>query len=389
MKNKINVAELLKDCPKGMKLDCSMYDDAELDSVDNNEKATFPIRVRRKDGNFITLTKYGQYIYESWAKCVIFPLGKTTWEGFVPPCNFKDGDIVFYNNTIAIFKEWGDETLFRTYVVTYLHCDSFIDVNVPLFGKSVRKEIRLATEEEKQKLFRAIKENGCEWNAETKTLEVIVPKFKDGDIVVTSLGNIAIVSHKICSNIYRTHCFFYKPNARIFATGDSVGAERLATEEEKETLFQAIKENGYKWNKETKTLEKLVEPKFKVGDRIRLKENHNYIYTITGIREEENKYGCGVTFVLKFSEQDNWELVPNKFDITTLKPFESRVLVRDGNNDEWRGHFFSHHYKGSDRPYICIGQEGLSEYRFCIPFEGNEYLLGKTEDCIEFYKTWK
>ena len=45
---------------------------------------------------------------------------------------------------------------------------------------------------------------------------------------------------------------------------------RLATEEEKQKLFDAIKTNGYCWNAETKTLEKL--PKFKVRDRIK------YIY---------------------------------------------------------------------------------------------------------------
>ena len=31
------------------------------------------------------------------SKCVIFPKGKTTWEGFVPPCKFKDGDILTTN----------------------------------------------------------------------------------------------------------------------------------------------------------------------------------------------------------------------------------------------------------------------------------------------------
>jgi hypothetical protein len=33
-------------------------------------------------------------------------------------------------------------------------------VKVPLFGKNVRKEIRFATEEEKKKLFKAIKDYG-------------------------------------------------------------------------------------------------------------------------------------------------------------------------------------------------------------------------------------
>lgn len=34
MEQKINIAELLKDCPKGMELDCLMYEDVYFDYVD-------------------------------------------------------------------------------------------------------------------------------------------------------------------------------------------------------------------------------------------------------------------------------------------------------------------------------------------------------------------
>jgi hypothetical protein len=30
----------------------------------------------------------------------------------------------------------------------------------------------------------------------------------------------------------------------------------------------------------------------------------------------------------------------------------------------------------------------LAEYKQCIPYEGNEHLLGTTNDCDNFYKTW-
>lgn len=30
MENKINIAELLEDCPKGMELDCIIYDNVEF-----------------------------------------------------------------------------------------------------------------------------------------------------------------------------------------------------------------------------------------------------------------------------------------------------------------------------------------------------------------------
>lgn len=90
MENKINIAELLKDCPQGMELDCVMYDNVTLVSVDDREGTIFPIKISRKSGIHITLTEYGQLSNIDCAKCVIFPKGKTTWEGFHKP--FKDGD---------------------------------------------------------------------------------------------------------------------------------------------------------------------------------------------------------------------------------------------------------------------------------------------------------
>lgn len=131
-----------------------------------------------------------------------------------------------------------------------------------------------------------------------------------------------------------------------------------------------------------KTLEKLIIPKFKIGDRIRSVISLSY-YTIIGIEDDQyviqpdepEKFPYHIDFDLEI----NYELVP-KFDINALKPFESRVLVRDKNTDEWRGHFFSHYDSNSDRPYVCIGVEGINEYKQCIPYEGNEHLLGSSQE---------
>ena len=295
---KINIAELLKDCPQGMELDCTIWDNVTFECVDDREE--FSIIIRLSDGCLEAVTDYGCYSDNDGAKCVIFPKGKTTWEGFVPPCEFKDGDIVYVksnkqNEYIIIFKEIRNEHIHKYVCFAYQH--------------------------------------------------------------------LSIDKCALC------HLF----DAEII---------RLATEEEKAKLFQTIKDNGYRWNAETKTLEKLIQPKFKVGNRIRLKENHNYIYTITGIREKENKYECGVTFVLRFSEQDNWELAPDKFDITSLKPFD-QVLVRDFDNTPWEIEFFSRLLDG--KQFKCFE---LS-YVQCIPYKGNEHLLGKKDDCNEYFKTWK
>jgi hypothetical protein len=172
MKNKINVAELLKDCPSGMELDCTMYDDIRFYEI--TDDPIFPIRIKRIDGATITLTKYGGYAdIGPSAKCVIFPKGKTTWKGFHRP--FKEGDIVFVND------EYSDATF--TYVAilkrienndsVFVHC--FYNYDDDVFSTHEYLcdgyNTRFATEEEKQRLFDAIKANGYKWNEETKTLE--------------------------------------------------------------------------------------------------------------------------------------------------------------------------------------------------------------------------
>ena len=178
MKDKINVAELLKDCPKGMELYSPIFGKVYLDKI--RPHLAIVVTTDKEQGDFKE-----EFLYDGRhgmnGECMLFPSkDKTTWEGFQRP--FKDGDVVCYSDSIAIFKEWGDETLFRTHVTAYLHGDSKIDVAIPLFGKSIRREARFATEEEKQKLFQAIKANGYKWNYETKTLEKLVePKFKVGD----------------------------------------------------------------------------------------------------------------------------------------------------------------------------------------------------------------
>ena len=301
MENKINIAELLKDCPQGMELDCTMYEDVHFDYVDKLNIIHCYIQCENYKTS-ITFNQHGTPNSVIKSKCVIFPKGKTTWEGFVPPYQFKDGDILFVKSVydwICIYKESkNDENLYKYVATQNPPYNTFIVYgDSPLCNKEDISEIRIASEEEKQK------------------------------------------------------------------------------------LFEAIKDNGYKWNEETKTLQKLIEPKFKVGDRVRHKNNHNVVFTITNIGDDY--YARGGKMAFSFDDQDTYELVPNKFDITTLKPFESRVLVRDINTDNWIGAFYSHH---KQRRFYTIGS---SYYYQLIPYEGNEHLLDTTRDCDDFYKTWQ
>lgn len=91
-----------------------------------------------------------------------------------------------------------------------------------------------------------------------------------------------------------------------------------ASKEIKKKLFKVIKEAGYNWNSKTLELEKIEKVKF--------------------------------------------------------KPFD-KVLVRNVEHVEWRISFFSS-YSNETYKYKCIN----GNYKYCIPYEGNEHLVGTNKD---------
>lgn len=166
----IDIAELLKNCPQGMELNCLMFENVYFDKISDDKKAYYPILcyITDEKGNrsSISFTKNGCESMRYGAKCVIFPKGKTTWEGFVPFCQFKDGDIVTnIEGTVIIYME----------ITTCGYCGSFVSLDNynqfrPHYNAYLTGSLRIATEEEKQKLFDAIKANSYKWNAEKKKL---------------------------------------------------------------------------------------------------------------------------------------------------------------------------------------------------------------------------
>ena len=299
---KINLVEILKNCPRGMELNCVAYDNVSFDKISDDKKATYPIfcYITDEEGNrsSISFTENGCESKRYGAKCVIFPKSKTTWEGFVPPCKFKDGDIVATTNGryIGITTGGNSESSIPTYCV-----------------------IKISGE------FEAY--------------------------------------------------FGYKEKWMF---------SRFATEEEKEKLFDAIKEHGYKWNPETKTLEKLVKPKFKVGDTVRKIGDY-----ISGVVVDFDKdyfykieYNSGCISYVNIHAQDDWELIPDKFDVNTLKPFD-KVLARCSSLEKWRIQFFEKFDKTCKFPFICMG---YNKYTQCIPYEGNEHLLDTADSCSDYYQ---
>ena len=58
-----------------------------------------------------------------------------------------------------------------------------------------------------------------------------------------------------------------------------------------------------------------------------------------------------------------------------FKPFD-KVLARDSESDKWRCTFYSHFNSKGRYPHVTAS--GM--YTMCIPFEGNEHLVGTTKN---------
>lgn len=99
------------------------------------------------------------------------------------------------------------------------------------------------------------------------------PKYKDGDIVFeewTSGYAIGIVRGEFCSNSEQEYYAYINRKSDLYIR-DSVGClfrktDRFATKEEKQKLFDVLAKNGYKWNAETKELEKVL-PRVPKGEK--------------------------------------------------------------------------------------------------------------------------
>lgn len=118
MNNKINIAEILKDCPKGMKLYSPIYGKVELWNVNSN--SVYSIMTATSIDRAGSFTSEGR-LYEKYpsAECLLFPSSEMRdWTKF-----FKRGDVVWSkDNMYAIFEGWAndDYTKFNTTINFYV-----------------------------------------------------------------------------------------------------------------------------------------------------------------------------------------------------------------------------------------------------------------------------
>lgn len=137
MNNTINIAEILKDYPKGTKLYSPLFGNVTLEEVDSTGAAT--VKIMYKLNSFATFFKTGLYYNYEGAECLLFPSSKMRdWSKF-----FKRGDVVrsVDDRTLAVFKGWenNDYTSFYASIVHHAKVDKW-DEDIVLAVKSFYKE---------------------------------------------------------------------------------------------------------------------------------------------------------------------------------------------------------------------------------------------------------
>lgn len=122
-------------------------------------------------------------------------------------------------------------------------------------------------------------------------------------------------------------------------------------------------------------------------------ENTTYLEYL---RADGTFRGLGECIIFPSEEQRDWYkwqcpfVKGDKFDISTLIPYESKVLIRNTIGGYWQPAFWGAYtidHSDGLQHHDYLTTKGFTHY--CIPYDGNEHLLGTTDDCCVFYKTWE
>lgn len=335
MKEKINIAEILKDKPQRTILYDYLHNiDVEFDNVEITEIET-SIWCTRDKGGYNELFGYSKLgTLRGWLDGlqILLPSKEMRdWSKFA----WKKGDVLVSKdrNVHIIFEKFEDDayTKFRGKHYLWEEGGSMVSFEENEYYMQTSDFNKANKEDAQEYIHKIEKILGGKLNRETLEIEKTQPEFKDGDIVVTDAAPYSCYSKCIFilkgdlntnENSANSYVFFNINNNRIsFDVLDTTIRDRnihLATDSEKQQLFDAIEKDGKAWDADKKMI---IDLKPKVE----------------------------------------------------LKPFD-KVLVRDSKSDKWRANLFG--YIGKDGYYRCV----YANWVYCIPYIGNESLLGTTKD---------
>lgn len=324
MEEKINISEILKDKPKGIKLYSTAFGQMTYDDLAYGGRKIWLLTK-----NEIYKIYYSDGIYRKGGEVTLFPSKEMrNWSKFA----WKRGDVLVSNDgcTEVIFDKWYDDTYTSFYCKHYLDSEDENDIRyLEEFICSTWKYSLEDTESFLCYVTNIEERLGGKLNFETLEIEKH-QEFKDGDILScdedTYTKHTILIFHKdgdIKESIVSLvrHSKLVEDNEPI----DDFFLSRLyyAREDEKKELFDALAKEGKAWDADKKMIVNL-KPKIE------------------------------------------------------LKPFD-KVLVRDGKNEIWEPAFFFRNLSHLNvYNYQTVGGESRV---YCIPFnEETAKLIGTTDD---------
>ena len=314
METRLNIAEILKDKPQNTRLYSSTYGNCSFQEYTGD----FGIECQSQNGVQLNFNEYGHHSMEG--ECLLFPSKEMRdWSKFA----WKKGDVLMADvDNLCIFDKWNNNE-YTEFDAVFVTPDYRSDVLKTKYWHEVIGERVI-----KRYISKIERNYGGKLNLTTLKIEKTQPEFKNGDIAYADYGNkqvVFIVSGKTdlsegynsfialdlrgILDMGRRMSFFKKDICRL----------RLATEEEKQQLFDALAKEGKAWGAEKK---EIVDLKKKVE----------------------------------------------------LKPFD-KVVVRCSKAGRWSIDFFG--YKAPNG-YICTGD---AWFGYCLPYnEETAKLIGTTKD---------
>ena len=323
MEEKINIAEILKDKPKGIRLYSPIFGECAFSFVreDTNE-----IFVKKHNGLIDYFNSKG--LYNILGECLLFPSrNMRDWSKFL----WKKGDILVSNDNDShiIFEGFSkdDYTTFegkysinvsKKRYVSYLYMQKTQNYHIEYDKDATQTYINTIEE-----IF------GGKLNRETLEIEKQT-EFKDGDVVFVRLKRFCFIEifnyfkgdylYDHASLSTKTHTIDICGKYPIYK--DEIVEIRIANDSEKKQLFEALSKENKVWNAEKK------------------------------------------------------QVVDLKIKWITPKPFD-RVITRKAYDDIWTANIFSH--MNSCGEYVTIGCVG--GYHYCIPYnDETAHLIGTTDE---------
>ena len=336
MEEKINVAEILKDKPKGTKL----YSDICCGECVLNEVSENAIYVDMYNKErFWYFSVYGTIYAFPNGGVLLYPSKEMRdWSKF----SWKKGDVLVNKDESVhiIFEKFEDDAYKNFHGQYYLWEEGGSMVSFEEDENYMQtSDFNKANKEDAQEYIHKIeKELGGKLNRETLEIEKTQPEFKDGDIVF--MKGIKSKLFANCIFILRSEykdgderAFYYAfYNADDKYTLDEYGntkvhySLRLATDSEKQQLFDALSKKGKTWDAEKKAIVDLPKKcEFKPMDWCLMRD----------IRGEE----CFAWSLCQFAyqlESGRYEAVGGMcFD--ECIPYNESTKHLLGTTDEWKG----------------------------------------------------